>query len=136
MYEEQKILADKITQLRFSAQPEEAIALCRQAIQRFPENSFFPKLEGDICRQYKKFPQAARAYLKMLQLLRPDQFLIFASAYDNMAKTAPKEVMSSLLEDIRELLNGTGLPEELEKNLYILLGSQLAVDKDLLIFAK
>ncbi len=136
MYEEQRFLADEITKFRFSGQPDEAIAICRQAMLQFPENSFFPKLEGDICRQYKKFPQAAQAYLKMLLLLRSDQFSIFASAYDNLTKSAPKEVMSSFLEDIRELLNSACLSEEFERNLYTLLGSQLAVDKEFLIFAK
>lgn len=136
MYEEQKSLADEITKFRFSAQPDEAIALCHQAMQRFPDNSFFPKLEGDICRQYERFSHAAQAYLKMLLLLRPDQFSIFASAYNNLARSAPREVMDSFLEDIRELLNGAGLPEELEKNLYTLLGSQLAVDKEFLLFAE
>ncbi|MCI8296708.1 MAG: HAMP domain-containing histidine kinase [Lachnospiraceae bacterium] len=128
MYEEQRRLADKITEFRTSDRPDEAIALCQQAISQFPDNSFFPKLEGDICRQYKRFSQAARAYLKMLVLLRPEKFSIFVTAYRNLEKNAPKEVMSAFLDDIKRLLNSASLSEELRKNLQIFLGSQLVVD--------
>lgn len=134
MYEEQRLLANTITKLRFSDQPDEAIALCHQGMSQFPANSFFPKLQGDICRQYERFPQAAQAYLKMLSLLRPDQFSIFATAYRNLEKSAPAEVMYSFLNDIRELLNNTCLPEELDKNLHTFLGSQLVIDDNFLIF--
>ncbi len=136
MYEEQRLLANTITKLRFSDQPDEAIALCYQGMSQFPANSFFPKLQGDICRQYERFPQAAQAYLKMLSLLRPDQFSIFATAYRNLEKSAPAEVMYSFLNDIRELLNNTCLPEELDKNLHTFLGSQLVIDDNFLIFFK
>lgn len=136
MYEEQRLLANTITKLRFSDQPDEAIALCHQGMSQFPANSFFPKLQGDICRQYERFPQAAQAYLKMLSLLRPDQFSIFATAYRNLEKSAPAEVMYSFLNDIRELLNNTCLPEELDKNLHTFLGSQLVIDDNFLIFFK
>lgn len=70
--EEQRLLASIITTYRFSNQPDKAIALCRQAASRFPDSSFFPKLEGDISRQYNRFPQAAQAYLNMLVLLHPN----------------------------------------------------------------
>ncbi len=136
MNEEQRLLANEITRFRFSDQPDEAIALCQQAMSQFPANSFFPKLQGDICRQYKRFPQAAQAYLKMLTLLRPDKFSIFATAYRNLERNAPAEVIRSFLKDIKELLNSECLPRELEKNLHILLGSQLAVDDEFLMFAK
>ena len=136
MYEEQRLLADTITKLRFSDQPDEAIALCHQGMSQFPTNSFFPKLQGDICRQYERYPQAAQAYLKMLGLLRPDQFSIFATAYRNLEKSAPTEVMYSFLNDIRELLNNKCLAKELDKNLHIFLGSQLAIDDNFLVFFK
>ena len=132
MYEEERFLADEITKLRSSEQPDEAIALCQQAMSKFPANSFFPKLQGDIYRQYGRFPQAAQAYLKMLRLLRPDQFSIFATAYRNLEKNAPAEVMRSFLDNIRDLLNSSCLSEEMEKNLHILLDNKLAVDDDFL----
>lgn len=44
--------------------------------------------------------------------------------------------MKSFLENIRELLNGTCLSKELSKKLYTLLGSQLAVDQELLQLAE
>lgn len=136
MYEEQRFLADEITKFRFADRPDEAIALCGQAMLRFPGNSFFPKLQGDVCRQYGRYSQAAQAYLKMLVLLRPNQFSIFVTAYRNLERSAPVEVMHSFLENIKELLNNASLPEELEKDLYTLLGSQLAVDDEFLIFAE
>lgn len=136
MYEEERFLADEITKLRSSEQPDKAIALCQQAMSKFPANSFFPKLQGDIYRQYGRFPQAAQAYLKMLRLLRPDQFSIFATAYRNLEKNAPAEVMRSFLDNIRDLLNSSCLPEELDKNLHILLGSQLAVDDEFLAWVE
>lgn len=132
MYEEERFLADEITKLRSSEQLDEAIALCQQAMSKFPANSFFPKLQGDIYRQYGRFPQAAQAYLKMLRLLHPDQFSIFVTAYRNLEKTAPAEVMRSFLDNIKDLLNSSCLPEELDQNLHILLGSQLAVDDEFL----
>lgn len=132
MYEEERFLADEITKLRSSEQPDEAIALCQQAMSKFPANSFFPKLQGDIYRQYGRFPQAAQAYLKMLRLLRPDQFSIFATAYRNLEKNAPTEIMRSFLDNIRDLLNSSCLSEEMEKNLHILLDNKLAVDDDFL----
>lgn len=136
MYEEQRLLADEITKFRFADQPDEAITLCRQAMLQFPGNSFFPKLQGDVCRQYGRYSQAAQAYLKMLVLLRPNQFSIFVTAYRNLERSAPVEVMHSFLENIKELLNSASLPGELEKDLYTLLGSQLAVDNEFLIFAE
>ena len=136
MYEEQKLLGDQITKLRYSDQPDEAIELCQKAAIQFPSNSFFPKLQGDICRQYGRFSQSAQAYLEMLTLLRPGQFSIFASAYRNLKKNAPAEVTDSLLENIRKYLDDGRLPRELEKNLYTLLGSQLVVDKEFLFFAE
>lgn len=136
MYEEERLLADEITKLRLSDQPDKAITLCQQAMAQFPTNSFFPKLEGDICRQYGKFSQAARAYLKMLRLLRPDQFSIFATAYRNLERKAPTEVMDSFLDDIKVLLDSTYLHKDLEKNLHILLGRRLAVDEEFRVFVK
>jgi hypothetical protein len=44
--------------------------------------------------------------------------------------------MGLFVEGIRELRSNAGLPEELEKNLYTLLGSQLAIDKEFLLFAE
>lgn len=132
MYEEERFLADEITKLRNSEQPDEAIALCQQAMSKFPANSFFPKLQGDIYRQYGRFPQAAQAYLKMLRLLRPNQFSIFTTAYHHLERNAPAEVMRSFLDNIRDLLNSSCLSEEMEKNLHILLDNKLAVDDDFL----
>lgn len=134
MYEEERLLANEITKLRLSDQPDKAIALCQQAMSQFPANSFFPKLQGDIYRQYKRFPQAAQAYLKMLKLLHPNQFSIFATAYRNLKKNAPAADIRLFLDDIKELLDSACLPEELAKNLQILLGSQLAVDDTFLVF--
>lgn len=134
MYEEERLLANEITKSRLSDQPDKAIALCQQAMAQFPANSFFPKLQGDIYRQYKRFPQAAQSYLEMLKLLHPDQFSIFVTAYHNLKKNAPAADIRLFLDDIKELLNSACLPEELAKNLQILLGSQLAVDDNFLVF--
>lgn len=136
MYEEQRLLADEITKFRFSNQPDKAIALCQQAMLQFPTNSFFPKLQGDICRQYGRFSQAAQAYLKMMMLLRPNQFSIFVTAYRNLEKDAPGEVMQSFLDNIKELINSTHLSRELQKNLYTFLGPRLAIDSDFLLFVE
>ncbi len=136
MYEEERLLANEITKLRLSDQPDKAIALCQQAMAQFPANSFFPKLQGDIYRQYKKFPQAAQSYLEMLKLLRPDQFSIFVTAYRNLNKNAPASDIRLFLNDIKKLLDSACLPEELAKNLQVLLGSQLAVDDKFLVFVE
>lgn len=136
MNEMQRLLVYNIAWLRVYGQTDNAIALCQQAMKMFPADSAFPRLEGDIYQQTKRFAEAAQAYLKMLVLLRPDQFSFFEEAYDDLAKDAPKEVMGSLLEDIRELLNGGDLPEELGKELYAFLGSRLVVDDEFLLFAE
>lgn len=136
MYDEQRLLADSITKFRFSDQPDEAITLCQQAMLQFPANSFFPKLQGDICRQYGRFSQAAQAYLKMLPLLRPNQFSIFVTAYRNLEKDASAEIMRSFLDDIKELINSTCLSAGLQKNLYTFLGTRLVIDSDFLLFAE
>lgn len=135
-FDEQRLLADEITTLRYAGRTDEAIALCQKAELRFPDNSFFPKLQGDICRQNGRFPQAAQAYLNMLTLLRPHQFSIFATAYRNLEKSAPADFMRSFLEKIQDLLTKGLLSKEIEKDLYSFLGAQLVMDRDFLHFAE
>lgn len=72
----------------------------------------------------------------MLVLLRPEKFSVFVTAYRNLEKNAPREIMQSFLEDIKGSLNSESLSEELRKNLYIFLGSQLVVDDAFLRLAE
>ena len=66
-YEDQKTLAAKITGFRNSGMMNEAILLCQQATIQYPNNSFFPKLLGDIYRQIGQFSKSAEEYLKTLK---------------------------------------------------------------------
>ena len=51
MYEEQKAIAAEITGLRNLGMMEDAIGMCQKAARQFPNDSFFPKLLGDMYRQ-------------------------------------------------------------------------------------
>lgn len=64
MYEEQKAIASEITGLRNSGMMDDAIEVCRHAALQFPDDSFFPKLLGDMYRQDGQFQEAAKEYLK------------------------------------------------------------------------
>ena len=72
---------------------EDAIGMCQKAARQFPNDSFFPKLLGDMYRQGGRFEEAAEEYLKILQLIQPSQFQIFIKAYRKLEQNAPEHFM-------------------------------------------
>lgn len=128
MYEEQKGAAAEITSLRNSGRVEEAIEKCRHAALRFPEDSFFAKLLGDMYRQNGQFQEAAEEYLKMLKLIQPEQFPIFVKSYRKLERNASFELMQAFREKIRTIFDKNQVPEGLRNDLTILLGNDFMID--------
>ncbi len=132
MYEEQKAIAAEITGLRNLGMMEDAIGMCQKAARQFPNDSFFPKLLGDMYRQGGRFEAAAEEYLKILQLIQPSQFQIFIKAYRKLEQNAPEHFMCWFRDRIMMVLEAEELPEELRKRMNFLLGSEFALDKNFL----
>lgn len=136
MYEEQRTIAAELTRLRNLGMINEAIVLCQQTALQFPDDSFFPKLLGDMYRQIGQFGEAAEQYLKTLRLIRPSQFQIFVKAYRTLEKNASEDFMCGFREQIREVIEEDELPEELKKDLNTLLGVNFVLDANFLSFAQ
>ncbi len=132
MYEEQKAIAAEITGLRNLGMMEDAIGMCQKAARQFPNDSFFPKLLGDMYRQGGRFEEAAEEYLKILQLIQPSQFQIFVKAYHKLEQNAPEHFMRWFRDRIMMVLEAEELPEELRKRMNFLLGSEFPLDKNFL----
>lgn len=136
MLEGQKAIAAEITQYRNSGNYKEALALCRQATEQFPDNSFFPKLSGDIHRQVGLYDAASENYITTLKLIRPDQFPIFVKAYRNLEKSTNEIFMSSFREKLKDVIENGKLQQDLKEKLLFLLGVDIVIDKEFLGFAQ
>lgn len=79
-----------IKELRFNNRLDEAILLCEKAIAEFPKNNFFYKVKGDMCFEKNDYKPAALSYLKFLQLIGDNEYLIrnFARFYTRFNKIA------------------------------------------------
>lgn len=129
MYEEQKAIASEITDLRNSGRMTAAIEMCRQAALQFPNDSFFPKLLGDMYRQGGQFGEAAEEYLKTLKLIQPNQFPIFVKAFRKLEKSTSESFMREFKERIGAVLEKEEIAEELQEKLNVLLGADFIMDK-------
>lgn len=79
-----------IKELRFNNRLDKAILLCEKAITEFPKNNFFYKVKGDMCFEKNDYKPAALSYLKFLQLIGDNEYLIrnFARFYTKFNKIA------------------------------------------------
>lgn len=121
-----KAMAEEITAKRYSGDLDAAIRQCEEAASRFPQNSFFPKIAGDMYRQNGQFEQAAEQYLRMLGLLQPEQFSIFVKAYRNLVKNVSADFISDYQKKIRDFVNRNDLDESVKKRLNVLLSENFS----------
>ena len=82
--------SDHIRELRYNGFIEDAIQMCNEAINAFPEDNFFYKLQGDLHGQKGDYVTAAQYYLEQLKRLggRPGQVKGFARFYKRCHRKA------------------------------------------------
>jgi len=89
-------IADKISTLRNSGKLSEAIVLCQEAVERFSDSYFYPKILGDLYFQHEDYTSASKSFIEFLKRIPPTPLLFkdFARRYYRLKRVWPKEKVS------------------------------------------
>ncbi len=96
-------ISEQMRELRNSGNIPDAIALCEQAIQRFPRDYFYPKIAGDLYFQQGDYETASVRYIEFLSNIPSEHssfsanralFPDFANRYNRLRRVWPQEKIS------------------------------------------
>ncbi len=89
-------ISSRISYLRNAGRLSEAIALCKEAGRQFPDDHFYPKIEGDLYFQQEDYGSASEAFIEFLKKMSPTPLLFrdFARRYHRLRRVWLKEKVS------------------------------------------
>lgn len=125
--------SDHIRELRYNGFIEDAIQMCNEAINAFPEDNFFYKLQGDLYGQKGDYVTAAQYYLEQLKRLggRPGQVKGFARFYKSFVRYTSKSQVSWYRDSIRDAIERQDIAPEIADALGGILEGEFLEDPDL-----
>lgn len=107
--------SSEILRLRNAQDFTGAIELCREASLKFPSESLYHKVAGDIFFSLQDYDSASKAYLDYLERMpqERDSFVQFAQRYNRLRRVWTKDKMSEYAVQIMAVIEqGSSLSEE------------------------
>lgn len=132
----EKQYSEKISNLRYNGEIDEAIKVCLEATKNFQQNNFFYKLLGDLYAQKNNYVDAANAYFEQLKRLgtKPDQFKTFARFYKTLTTKVTPEFLIDYQNRISQAIQNGEIPKNIHSCLIESFGAPFIFDKEILEF--
>ena len=132
LYDRQNDYARRISQMRDGGDIDGALSVCKEAIDVFPSNNFFYKLQGDLFFQIKDYNNAANSYLLDLEHLgdRKDLFRTFIRFYRHLQSVASAEFLASYKEKIRSSIRAKKFSSTVVESLVTFFGEELLLSDE------
>ena len=137
MYErfaQENKVSNEIMFLRKGGSIDQAISMCLEAIEKFPDNNFFCKILGDMYFQQGDYAKAANAYLDDLKKMRgtPKLFRTFQTFYQKLLDKVDDVFLVEYKGRIWNAIEAGEFSEDIEKCCIEFFGEGLIADSKLL----
>lgn len=119
MQKEEYHVSQEISFYRRHGQTERAIEVTENAIERFPDSSFFCKILGDLAMSKEDYRLAGSAYVDFLTKIGENlrHFKNFVNFWERYQEKADKADCTEVYNRIVELVDGDSFSVELKKSL-------------------
>jgi len=118
---QEREFAERIFNLRFSNNLEEAIRVCDDAIKLYNSSNFFFKIKGDILYDLKEYEDALNVYLLFLDRIKtaPEYFTNFARFFEKV--NAKNQISDKIFNKLAHLIKREEYPYVIRRGLLTIL---------------